>query len=760
MTIKTNDFRNNLIQIQKQLLKLLNIDNDAYARRFTTKQVQGFLKLICSYKNVDDIVEIQDKTQIVFKKNHKFLQAISNHVKFAIDGRRLICVEDNTIVITKELQKKFYNYLHALKEKEEAGGMEEFYTIDGKARLKSSLTTFDFDRLLESEDSLDLKDFGNVDLDLLEDDVQTYDFSGLSKTFDSSSLTKFGAVDIINKTTETIVAIPLLMSGVDNAGYMYHITPTNLANISSLKVKTMFGDDTRFIMKPNLKATINQTVYVYDAIVTNDKGERQEIQVQSYQELETAVHDLYGFFEIGSESKEFYIKAIASKKLGGSTITLDDIQKQNGNHVFFKLVNLCYSHFRKHGFAADKGKSDLIVLNEVLKLIFRFTGYDSTNFAHSIYAGMRDVGKSYMTTLFEAVQNKTYTIITPGGATYAGIIGGANQVVKLPNHTLPAATRHGAIAGPSLVFDEFMEAFETKGDKLKEIMAELKSCMDKPTVRLSKVGGGVVPRNAKVTLIGNYQATRIEKVRIEIKKLGYQVAKKIRNDNEIAKLGEIENENLMGNSGQGSLDNPKFEELCNTQDLFMEIDEYLGNTFEEKVFKRALIEIRQKYFTDQTDISTGLSYSELKRFPFSIFGTMSENLDATSKKLETDLDSLKRNNILKLSDLYIPNLRELFQSIVRNNKNKPNPILCRQFLDEIRNSYASTFEIRGADTFTQIAQKVLYSLMELNNEIEPSKETMIIVERWVYLQGNKVLQKEVESYKRLNRKIKWIADRK
>lgn len=169
---------------------------------------------------------------------------------------------------------------------------------------------------------------------------------------------------------------------------------------------------------------------------------------------------------------------------------------------------------------------------------------------------------------------------------------------------------------------------------------------------------------------------------------------------------------------------------------------------------------RQKDISDRIDTATGLKDDVLKRFPFSIFGTMDEHrkIDITKRVWKT-AEELKVSEIEKLADCHIGNLKEVFEEIISKRTRAIDMASCKDFLEKLFRKYETTPALKNADTILGVVAKVLFSIMDFNNEDKPSDDTKIIVERWLWLQANKVLQSDIDHYIIFDSKMDYIADR-
>lgn len=751
-----------LKKLRNHLIVKLHADTDYYKTRLNKSLVNSLFKLVAR-NETQQFEDVHDKNEnYIRSKTNIHTKKVIKHHERECETKPLIRVrEDNTAIITAELQIEIFEFMSKQKVEKPKSITERFYDDETDAvKLDTEMIYDDFKELTETEDIIFLKDFANLSEDIADEDIKYYDGDNLSDC-GFKKLTGIKKIEIISRTTESPLTVAKTYTAKDTDGNYMTRTASELDNEPGPRIKTFkFDKESPIVLKKKLlesKDDINE-VYVYDARMY--KGDRKfDIQIQSFQKLDFDVYNLYGYLQEGSKSKEVYLYSIAARKVKAYSCNVNQITKQQGEHNFYKLVNFFYEHVRSKDLQFDKGRSDIIVLNEVLKVVFQNCGYDDSNSAHSIYAGLKDVGKTTISKYFSSIKYRTAVSTTLGGITNAGLFGGANQPKKLPNHEQPSSQTYGAISGQHVMLEEIMEMFNNRDKNLTVIMERLKDALLEPIVETVKVGGLPTPRNATVTLVGNYCSERIATIRNEVGKMGLMANRAVQKMlAEQQELGEDADVDVLANGGQGSFNNSKFIDICQTSDLFKNIDDYPYETREEKVFKESLIMVRNEYDSRGEDMSSGIMTSEQKRFLFSVYGAMKENLDSTNSTSYSEKVSRFNKKHEQLVNLYIPNLNDLIMEISAKDDKDFDYRAIDNFVNELKSKYKHIFETIAVETMIEMTIKVVKSLMIFNNESTPSPDTKIIVERWVYLQGNKVEGKDVASYKRLNKKIKFIAD--
>ena len=536
------------------------------------------------------------------------------------------------------------------------------------------------------------------------------------------------------------------------------------------------------ILKQNPSSSIQY--YVYDCIVHSIDGDKQKILLESFVPLRTTYYEGYGYVRKGTSSNLLHLKLMKLIEEENSNIIENDMFPDITVHKFIQAYDFMFSHIKKNKLKLIKKKSDTLIWLETLKLLVQFCGFDPDKRVHTLYAGLQDVGKSYILEIFNNIKFTNIRVVSSEFLSGPGLFGGANQNVQLPDENIHNVSVPGAMSTDVVVVEEIGKALSNQKSNLNKNIEDLQLNLHRLESDGAKLNSGKQPRTASLCMTMNYDIARKNFLRKELLK----IAESIESDWKYNKISLGEKTKNLLDSDEAHIQSSILREMIMKKDIFVSLDnfkevEYFDEEIHKQIpeldalaFKKSIEMYREQYRADAKDMNTGLPYPMMKRILYSLYGSLNElRIEKTEEEINEEIRTkeYERSDISRLKtirNLYIPNLRELLSGIVVRNARDQGYYLSdtsqtvarqnfytKQLYYVLLKKYPSLKKF-GDDTPRDTLSQILNTLMFLNNETYPSLMTFQIIEKWVYLQCIVITTMEAKNQVKMDKSISYFVN--
>ena len=758
---------------------------------FTNSEINNILSMNAS--NLKDKYKTTEYLDVVSCMNNKTL---TSHRNVMLNAHKKLLPENQFISVTIDTDKKlltsvkiydkFFDELAIILNADVEASTLSAEDISDAAQgfLNFSPMSEFTETMINLEKLTDIHGFSN-------DKIKIVNYSRFKTVKTKNDLaTSMNYPKKLKISIETIkTTLPIRQSATHEVVFnddLYKKTTTELQLTSGATVRPehYFEEEgKRGVPKATLlqKVSASFPLYIYTGYIHFDDGSIQKLDITSFTELRPTFYNVFGYVQVGIFTNELHVKVFQVEELNNSNIKKEDLFVGNSNqHNFWRFYKFCTTYINSQKVPMHSRVSDVIIFMEVLKTLVNFSTFDPLNRAHGIYAGCQDVGKTYIVEAFAAMRYSSPKMAMPGRMSEAGMFGGANQTLRLPDKEIKGHKVPGYIEQQFILIEEVGTAIVDTKSSFQGILETLKGTLLTDTYDIPIVGGGTGTRNATVQMTMNYTSDYKAIIRSELMKIVLSIEdehKKIQRQ----KIGEGDE---LSMSPVPRAKSAILRDMVNKKDIFSSISTFPNETyydkelnieipdFEAKVFRESIVSFREVKESNNLDINTSLPYPILKRLPFSVFGGINEiRHDKTNEEIEADInkrDTRKKDvSYLKYRrSLYIPNLRQVIEETITDYKDTIN--YSSDNVTARLNMYSKAlynfllkkhplFKRGGDEDSESMVSAILLTLMCINKESIPSYETCMIVERWMILQCTSITTTEAKSHVKLRNFIKKIA---
>lgn len=758
-----------------------NTDNRTFFRKGKShlSDIESILLFIDTKQEFTEI----NLSELFFKKHNELkldpnrIAMLNTHLRIMEKENKapLFTIQDNKLYLMRafkdfveECKKEFESHTKLTEEEEE---VEE---TTNNIYITKDLDYNDFKRKFEQLYCKDAKQKFSPNMFIVKDDINFNTTKYIEQLTSEKSIPRKIVVKIINRMPLTVerhlkYEYKLHKFGIVTSDFDLEIDRITL--FDSDKVRRLDNKKSGDPIFQSFKSSeifkhpvVSINTYIHTIKLLQENNEfSHELILESFQnDLSPGMYEIIGYARTGEVTDITYFEGYHFKKI--DDVTLDNVVFSPNKHAFFQLYNLFISHINDRGYQIQKRKSDGIIWMEVLLTLVQFSGYDKERKCHSLYAGFQDVGKTYITQLFSKIKFTQEKTISAQNFSIAGLFGGSNRDIILPNKKLVGQAVPGDFEGEQVIFEEIGRALINKNSDFNMILEDLKLGLFSNTINKSKVGAKPCPRNAYAKFIMNYSSEWIAHLRLKLLEIIEQkvieINRERKNIHQTTSITQL----------QSKVNNPfvrlrVVKSIAENIDIFTPLDilekmEFMKNfkeldctTEEANLVVESVVELYKVYKNNSTDIKTSLPYAFRKRLLFSLFGVVKETND--------DFSELNLNTKEK-GELYIPTLRNF---ICRNVSGKEHLVKDKQLFarvtkilyEKLSEKYKDITDAVGSNTLTEMMFIIIKTLMLFNNEFDkPSLETTKLVEKWVYLQCTSVESKVIANYELLEKRISYL----
>lgn len=503
-------------------------------------------------------------------------------------------------------------------------------------------------------------------------------------------------------------------------GANYVIQSSKIDFQQSYKCEKFIGDKQCKTVLKKFPARKMIPTYIYE-IGVEVKGkegtEFKEFFLESFNELSPGFFTGMCFGRTEQKTNSFYFTCLTAK--GEKSKHPFEMERVEGRHNFFNLVESVVSHIEKVGFVIDRDKAQLPVIIETLKKL-TVTVNKEINMDHSLYFGAPGIGKTYALTLLHHLFYSNSGFISGPRFTLAGLTGGQKEIYyqdMAKKKNVP-----GLFSNQAFVFDEINNAQFLSDDKAINLF---KSVALASSGTSSTVGGKEFPRVSLISATANYDINHLRHYENKIRKI-YDGENKIPE--------KIQEQSLFMNNFE-----PPQTDIPAEFDFYAPLRKFGVET--PKALKVAVLKVRD----EGENYMTGFPKPLMERFYYSVLvHPKYDKAFLKQKKINVEGYLVSRKsqytNRELISQLFLPDLdnklKEEFQEA--EEKFKASDVekywsqQVTEFLTLMANKYVEFFSM--FHRINQVHVFALYSLSIINNETQLSFETKRIFERIISLQ--------------------------